>query len=115
MAALRFEVQGMVDGRAAIVVEHVTRLRDDLAPDWPAPTGKGCYRVQITGSPSITCDLQLEGDGGDENSGGLITTAMRLLNAIPAVCAAAPGLVSALDLPMVPGRHLLARGAGDPA
>lgn len=110
MAALRFEVQGIVDGRPAIVVEHVTRLRDDLAPEWPSPTGKGCYRVQITGSPSITCDLQLEGDGGDENSGGLIVTAMRLLNAVPAVCAAAPGLVSALDLPMVPGRDLLARG-----
>ena len=29
MAALRFEVQGIVGGRAAIVVEHVTRLDDD--------------------------------------------------------------------------------------
>ena len=25
----------------AIVVEHVTRLRDDLAPDWPQPAGLG--------------------------------------------------------------------------
>ena len=37
MAALRFEVQGIVNGRPAIVVEHVTRLDDDLAPDWPQP------------------------------------------------------------------------------
>ena len=32
MGALRFEVQGIVDGRPAMVVEHVTRLDDDLAP-----------------------------------------------------------------------------------
>ena len=31
MAALRFEVQGIVGGRPALVVEHVTRLDDDLA------------------------------------------------------------------------------------
>ena len=37
MAGLRFEVQGIVNGRPAIVLEHVTRLRDDIAPDWPKP------------------------------------------------------------------------------
>jgi len=34
-AALRFEVCGVVDGQPRIVVEHVTRMHDDLAPDWP--------------------------------------------------------------------------------
>src|SRR4051794_11589104 len=34
-AALRFEVRGMWGDRPAVVLEHVTRLRDDLAPDWP--------------------------------------------------------------------------------
>lgn len=109
-AALRFEVQGIVGGRAAIVVEHVTRLRDDLGPEWPQPTGKGGYRVVIDGSPSLICDLQLVGDDGDENSGGLIVTAMRLLNAVPAVCQADPGLLSVLDLPLIAGRGLLADG-----
>ena len=33
---------------AKVVLEHVTRLRDDLAPDWPQPTGHGGYRVVIT-------------------------------------------------------------------
>lgn len=41
-AALRFEVQGIKDGRPVCVLEHVTRLRDDLAPDWPQPAGVGC-------------------------------------------------------------------------
>jgi 4-hydroxy-tetrahydrodipicolinate reductase len=64
--------------------------------------------VIITGSPNMTCELMLEGDGGDENSGGLIVTAMRLVNAIPAVVAAKPGLMSALDLPPITGRGLVA-------
>jgi hypothetical protein len=30
---------------------------------------------------------------------------MRAVNAIPAVCAAKPGLLSPLDLPLIPGFH----------
>jgi 4-hydroxy-tetrahydrodipicolinate reductase len=106
-AGLRFEVQGIVNGRPAIVVEHVTRLRNDIAPEWPQPTGLGCYRIIIEGSPSMTCDLQLVGEDGDENTAGLVATAMRVLNAVPAVCAAEPGVLSTLDLPLVTARHLL--------
>ena len=107
-AGLRFEVQGMVNGRPAIVIEHVTRLREDIAPDWPQPTGQGCYRIIVEGSPSMQCDLQLVGEDGDENTAGLVATAMRVLNAVPAVCAAPPGVLSTLDLPLVTGRHLVA-------
>jgi 4-hydroxy-tetrahydrodipicolinate reductase len=32
---------------------------------------------------------------------------MRVLNAIPAVCDAPPGLLSVLDLPLVTGKHLM--------
>lgn len=103
MAALRFEVQGIVGGRPAIVIEHVTRLRDDLAPDWPQPVGAGCYRVTVEGNPSMVCDVAMKGEDGDVNTGGLVATAMRLLNAVPAVCAAKPGLVSLLDLPVYTG------------
>jgi 4-hydroxy-tetrahydrodipicolinate reductase len=107
-AAMRFEIQGIVNGRPAIVIEHVTRLRNDIAPDWPQPTGLGCYRIIIEGSPSMTCDLQLVGEDGDENTAGLVATAMRVLNAVPAVCQAPPGVLSTLDLPLVTGRHLIA-------
>ena len=47
------------------------------------------------------------GDDGDHNTGGLVGTAGRIVNAIPAVCAADPGLLSVLDLPLVTGRGLL--------
>jgi 4-hydroxy-tetrahydrodipicolinate reductase len=105
-AALRFEVRGMRAGRAVVVLEHVTRLRDDIAPDWPQPAGHGCYRVTVTGEPNYTLDLQLLGSDGDHNTAGLKATAMRLVNAVPAVIAAPPGLLTALDLPLVTGRGL---------
>jgi 4-hydroxy-tetrahydrodipicolinate reductase len=108
-AAMRFEVQGIVDGKAKIVLEHVTRIDDVLAPDWPQPVGHSGYRVIVTGNPSYTCDVQMMGDDGDHNTGGLVGTAARLVNTIPAVCDAAPGLLSVLDLPLVPGRGLLRR------
>jgi len=107
MAALRFEVVGVIGGREAIVVEHVTRLHDDAAPEWPKGHGQGFYRVQLEGSPTINLDVEFVGEDGDHNTGGVLVTAMRLVNAIPAVCAAAPGLVSSIDLPVVAGRHLL--------
>lgn len=106
MEALRFEVQGIVAGRPAIVVEHVTRLRDDAAPDWPEQKGQGSYVIRIDGRPSIECEFHCEGPDGDHNTGGLIATAMRLLNAIPAVCDAPPGLLTPLDLPLVTSRNV---------
>ena len=106
-AALHFEVRGMVGDKAVVVLEHVTRLRDDLGKEWPQPAGHGCYRVEITGEPNYTIDLQLMGTDGDHNTAGLKATAMRLVNAVPAIVAAAPGLVTALDLPMITGRGLV--------
>jgi 2,4-diaminopentanoate dehydrogenase len=106
-AALRFEVQGMRGGEAVVVLEHVTRLRDDLAPDWPQPAGAGCYRVEVRGEPNYTVDLQLLGTDGDHNTAGLKATAMRLVNAVPAVVEAPPGLLTALDLPLITARGLL--------
>jgi 4-hydroxy-tetrahydrodipicolinate reductase len=107
-AALRFEVLGKRNGKAVCVLEHVTRLRPDLGPDWPQPSGQGCYRVQVSGEPNYTLDLQLLGTDGDHNTAGLKATAMRLVNAIEAVVAAPPGLLTALDLPLVTGRGLVA-------
>ncbi|WP_158888809.1 diacylglycerol kinase [Amycolatopsis anabasis] len=108
-AALRFEVRGMRGGRAVCVLEHVTRLRPDLGPDWPQPAGQGNYRVEVTGEPNYTLDLRLLGSDGDHNTAGLKATAMRLVNAVPAVVEAPPGLLTALDLPLVTGRGLVRR------
>jgi len=104
-AAVRFEVEGIVDGRPAVTAAHVNRLRGDIGPDWPSlSNGRSGYRMEIVGSPSYTCEVEPIGIGGDHNSAGILGTAMRMVNAIPAVCAAPPGLVSPLDLPLFTGR-----------
>jgi len=111
-AGVRFEVLGMVNGEAAVVLEHVTRLREDLCPDWPQPAQPGgSYRVEVTGEPSYAMDICLSSPNGDHNHAGLVATAMRIVNAIPAVVAAPPGIVTTLDLPLITGRGLYA-GAG---
>lgn len=108
-AAIRFEVRGMKDGNVAVVLEHVTRLRDDLCPDWPQPAQHGgSYRIEITGEPSYTLDLCLSSPHGDHNHAGLVATAARVVNAIPAVVVAAPGIVTAREMPPITGKGLYA-------
>lgn len=106
--AMRFEVRGMVAGTPRIVAEHVTRIVDDIAPDWPTPpTGRdGAHRVIISGRPSI--EVTICADDGDGNSaqGGNATAAGRLVSAIPTVVAAPAGVMSSLDLPLIAGRGL---------
>lgn len=108
-AALRFEVRGMYGGKPAVVLEHVTRLRADLCPDWPQPAQPGgSYRVEITGEPTYTLDLCQSSPNGDHNRAGLVATAARIVNAIPAVVAAESGIRTTLDLPLSTGKGLYA-------
>ncbi|MCH9733900.1 MAG: diacylglycerol kinase [Actinomycetia bacterium] len=108
-AAMRFEVRGMKDGEVAVVLEHVTRLRDDLCPDWPRTAQPGgAYRVEIVGEPSYSLELSLSSPNGDHNHAGLVATAARLVNAIPAVADAEPGIVTSLELPPITGKGLYA-------
>lgn len=104
ISAMRFEVSGMVGGRPRIVVEHVTRLRDEDAPDWRRGHG---YLIDIDGDPSVKLSLELSSPNGDHNYAGCLATAMHVVNAIPAVCDAEPGVLSFLDLPVYTARHLM--------
>ena len=112
IAALRFEIAGVVAGEKRIAVEHVTRTRDDLAPQWPHPLQQDAYRIVIDGSPHLECEFQFQGEDGGRVSGAYNITAMRAVNAIPTVCEAKPGLISVFDLPMITGLH---RMAGSPS
>jgi hypothetical protein len=110
LAALRFEIRGMVRGHPAIVIEHITRLRPDLRPDWQQPaSGGGSYRVEITGEPSYAVDIVPSSRYGDHNQAAIAGAAGRIVNAIPAVLAAPPGIRTTLDLPFITGRGLYAR------
>jgi 2,4-diaminopentanoate dehydrogenase len=106
--AMRFEVRGMIGGKARIVAEHITRIIDDIAPTWPtAPAGRqGAHRVIISGRPNIEVTICADDGNGNSAEGGNATAAGRLVHSIPAVVAAAPGVVTTLDLPLVVGRGL---------
>jgi hypothetical protein len=113
VAAVRFLIEGFVEGGAdaapAIVIEHVTRLRDDLRPDWARPAQPGgSYRVEITGEPSYTVDICPTSRKGDHNHAAIVAAAGRIVNAIPAVVGAEPGIRTPLDLPLITGRGLFA-------
>jgi len=107
--AFRFEVQGIVGGNPLLVVEHVTRIVDDIAPDWPrSPDGRrGSYGVVVEGDPRFEATITLEAGSGSPADAGNATAAGRVVHAIPAVCAAAPGILGPLDLPIVTGRGLV--------
>jgi len=112
VAAVRFQITGMVDGHPAIAVEHVTRLRGDLRPDWPQPAQPGgSYRVEITGEPSYTVDICPSSRHGDHNHAAIAGAAARIVNAIPAVIAAPPGIRTTLDLPVASGIGVYAKPA----
>lgn len=113
-AAVRFEIRGWVGGEPRIVVEHCNRITKAAAPEWPRGRleDDDVYRVIVEGSPRIVQETTFRGARGDSNAGGCLATGMRAVHAIPAVCAAPPGLLSALDLPLIPGRggmHIVAR------
>ena len=109
MGAVRFQVVGKVDGVPRVILDHVTRTHVDQMPEWPQPPeGGGCYRVEVEGEPVMRIDFTHHGEDGDHNVSGMIVTAMRLVNAVHAVCDAEPGLVFAKDLPPVTGRGLVA-------
>ena len=76
-----------------------------LDPDWKVEHG---YLVDIQGQPCVRTKLEIYPAADfvaksfkDYMVLGMIMTALPVVNAIPQVCAAAPGIVTYLDLPLV--------------
>jgi len=125
IAAMRSTLTGYVEGHPTLVSDHVSRMHDHIAPDWPQPhisiqprdlgyggaSGWGVYRIEIEGSPSMPCEFEMA-DDHDHDLGARMAGASRMVNAIPALCAAKPGLLSALDLPLIIGKGLVKRASG---
>src|SRR3954451_6469961 len=85
MGAVKFAVVGKVDGVPRVVLEHITRTDPDQVPEWEKPPAgsDGCYRIRITGEPMMKVDFTHHGEHGDHNVSGMITTAQRIINALP--------------------------------
>ena len=92
---MRFTINGVYNGETRIQLEHVNRVGDDSAPDWPTGNENDVYRVDIEGSPSIVQETAFrftDGSGRDAAAAGCLATGLRALNAVPAVNDAAAGL-----------------------
>ncbi len=106
VAAIRFTINGVYQGREVIVLEHVNRIGLDAAPEWPAGSGDDVYRVDIEGSPSIVQETAFrftDGSGRAPAVAGCLATGLRALNAVPAVNDLPAGWVTPLDLPLIAG------------
>ena len=112
VAAQRFKWEGLVDGEP-VVTAAVNWLMGDqhLDPGWTfGPEGER-FEVEVTGDPScLTTFKKLHPEtieAGLVRNPGIVATALHCVNAIPYVCAAEPGLLTYLEMPLVAGRARL--------
>ena len=68
--AVRTRAAGVVNGREAIVIEHIIRMARDVAPAWPTSDSDATYRVDIEGDPDIHCVLTF-GEAEGHAAGGM--------------------------------------------
>lgn len=107
IAAIRFGVTATVDGVERFKVEHVNRLRRDIAEHWRHQQG---YGVEIRGIPDYDLHLSLRDPAGTQDRPALLGTAMYNVNLLPALVAAQPGIRTPFELAVtgcrnVGGRH----------
>ena len=106
IGAMWFRCIGVVDGQEVITIEHIDRMCEDVAPDWPRSRAggiDGVWRVMIEGEPSFDAEFEVGFNTHEDSTPhGLLATGMRAVNAIPWVCAAKPGIVDALHIPNTP-------------
>jgi len=103
VAAMKFNASAIINGKPMITGEHITRLREDAAPEWPQ--GRG-FKLTLEGSPSLMVEAKIDIHGDDEANQACLATAMHAVHSIAPVCAAEPGIRTILDFPMVVGRHV---------
>jgi hypothetical protein len=103
--AFWLKVIGKSGGRERIVIDHITRIHESCAPDWPYPDeGVGDHRVIVDGDPQLTLLSRADVPGGTRADGGNTTAANRLLGAIDWLATQKPGIYDGLDVPMQSAR-----------
>ncbi|OHV39200.1 MULTISPECIES: NAD(P)H-dependent amine dehydrogenase family protein [Pseudofrankia] len=103
ISGLQYRVKGMVGGEARVIVGHVERLREQDFPEFEFK-GDG-YRAEVTGEPCIRLDMTVSAPAGFVGDPIAVASAMSVVNAIPQVCAAAPGVLSLRDVAPFPSKN----------
>jgi 4-hydroxy-tetrahydrodipicolinate reductase len=104
VAGIAASWNGIKDGEAVVQLKVRWRKGKHLEPDWKLEHG---YLVDVQGQPCVRTKLEVYPAPDfqartfqDFMVLGMIMTALPAVNLIPQVCAAAPGIVTYLDLPL---------------
>ncbi len=106
VAGQHFEWTAWADGKPLMVYHFYWVMGEHVSPQWL--THESCYKVVIHGDPPLEVRLMgAEGADGQRPFLGLPWTGLVGATAVPAVCDAAPGVVTHLDLGIVQPRGLV--------
>jgi 4-hydroxy-tetrahydrodipicolinate reductase len=99
VAAQRLTVAGMRGGRPLLRFRANWYCSTAIEPAWDfLPTG---WRISVEGDAPLAIDMRFPVPPERMAATTPAYTANRAVNAVPAVCAAAPGIRSSLDLPQI--------------
>jgi hypothetical protein len=97
--------RGYRDGRPVVELAICWTMSDDaLDPKWTDPKG---FSVVIDGEPRVDATIRFGEPGQDVMTVLMASTAVAAVNAIPFVCAAQPGVITPIDLPITGSRGAL--------
>lgn len=107
VAGRKFHWEALVDGEPVVrVTVNWLMGEENLDPAWSfGPEGQR-YEMEVQGNPDFTVSVKgFQSDvGGEGPEYGVVGTAAHCVNSVPAVCAAAPGIATYLDLPLISGK-----------
>jgi hypothetical protein len=109
VAGIRYRFQGLIGGKVVIEVDRQDVYGPDTgkAEGWPQPLpGRQMTRhsrIIIEGEPRIDADIDLSLDDAAPTLSGMLATAARVVNSIPWVVDARPGVLTNLDLAQITG------------
>jgi 2,4-diaminopentanoate dehydrogenase len=109
VAGMDVHWNGVLGGHDVVRVRQRWLASSLVEPAWTVEHG---YRIEVTGDPNLNLKLDIwptDADLADltkatMHSIGMRITAVPVINAIPAVCAAPPGIATYADLPVIASR-----------
>tara|TARA_R110002110_G_scaffold153886_1_gene347486 strand:- start:35057 stop:36139 length:1083 start_codon:yes stop_codon:yes gene_type:complete len=102
VAGQNFNYAGLVKGQPVIEFKTFWPMDESIAREW-GHLEPWAYKINIEGDPDLrlhfTCGKE---DGSDSAALGILCTAMNCVNSMPQVVAAPPGIVTQLDMKVIP-------------
>ena len=112
VAGISISWQGRRHDRTVVALNARWRKGEHLDPDWSIEHG---YIIDVQGRPCVRTTLEVYPPSDFQAQSfsdymvlGMIMTALPAVNAVPYVCAARPGILTYLDLPLVAPRGWVA-------